>query len=142
MDFLSNSLSLSAIISCLIVAISVVAFHARRSLRNRKRYHPVAGTVFHLLFNFRRLHHFMTDLARKHRTYRLLGLFRTEVYTADPANVEHILKTNFENYGKVPCYPTIFISRLKKVIDGTLIFSDEFHRSNRELYISYSLGGC
>jgi hypothetical protein len=43
----------------------------------------------------------MTDLAGKHRTYRLLAPSRNEIYTADPANVEYILKTNFQNYGKV-----------------------------------------
>ena len=38
---------------------------------------------------------------RKHRIYRLISLFRNEIYTTEPANVEYILKTNFENYGKV-----------------------------------------
>ncbi|EXC20878.1 Cytochrome P450 704C1 [Morus notabilis] len=42
----------------------------------------------------------MTDLANNHTSYRLLGLFRSEVCTTDPANVEYILKTNFANYGK------------------------------------------
>ncbi|GER46432.1 cytochrome P450 monooxygenase [Striga asiatica] len=42
----------------------------------------------------------MTDLASKHKTYRLVAPFRNEVYTSDPANVEYILKTNFENFGK------------------------------------------
>ncbi|KAL6126021.1 hypothetical protein ACLB2K_074072 [Fragaria x ananassa] len=42
----------------------------------------------------------MTDLPAKHKTYRLLGLFRSEIYTSDPANVEYILKSNFDNYGK------------------------------------------
>ncbi|XP_027906383.1 cytochrome P450 704C1-like [Vigna unguiculata] len=68
--------------------------------RDGKRYHPVAGTVFNQLMNFHRLHHYMTHLAAKYRTYRLLNLFRYEVYTAEPSNVEYILKTNFENYGK------------------------------------------
>ncbi|KAI9180311.1 hypothetical protein LWI28_003479 [Acer negundo] len=36
----------------------------------------------------------------KHKTYRLISLFRSEIYTSDPANVEYMLKTNFENYGK------------------------------------------
>ncbi|PON59995.1 Cytochrome P450, E-class, group IV [Trema orientale] len=67
---------------------------------NKRRYHPVAGTILNQLINFRRLHHYMTELARKHTTYRLLGLFRSEIYTSDPANVEYILKTNFSNYGK------------------------------------------
>ena len=108
MDFLSNPIFSTAIISSVILVISAIKFHARRSRENRKKYHPIGGTIFHQLFNFHRLHNFMTDLASQHRSYRLLGLFRTEVYTADPANVEYVLKTNFENYGKVSIssYPT------------------------------------
>ena len=98
MDFLFNPISFTAIISFVILAISVIKFHARRSPKNRKKYHPVAGTSIHQLVNF---HDFMTELSSKHRTYRLLDLNRALVYTADPANVEHFLKTNFENYGKV-----------------------------------------
>lgn len=69
--------------------------------RKKKKYHPVGGTVFHQLSNFHRLHHYMTDLAGKYRTYRLISPFRNEIYTSDPVNVEYILKTNFDNYGKV-----------------------------------------
>ncbi|GLT51897.1 hypothetical protein SLA2020_252710 [Shorea laevis] len=68
--------------------------------RRKYKYHPVGGTVFNQLLNFSRLHDYMTDLARKYRTYRLLGPFRNEIYTSEPANIEYILKTNFENYGK------------------------------------------
>ncbi|KAM7512061.1 hypothetical protein LguiB_010936 [Lonicera macranthoides] len=64
------------------------------------KYHPIGGTMFNQLINFNRLHHYMTDLAGKYRTYRLLNPFLNEIYTADPANVEYILKTNFDNYGK------------------------------------------
>ncbi|KAL6131919.1 hypothetical protein ACLB2K_070292 [Fragaria x ananassa] len=42
----------------------------------------------------------MTELAYKYKTYRMLSLFRTIVYTADPANVEYMFKTNFANYSK------------------------------------------
>ncbi|XP_057950892.1 cytochrome P450 704C1-like [Malania oleifera] len=62
-------------------------------LKKKKRYHPIGGTVFHLLLNFSRLHHYLTDLTCKHTSFRLLDLFGSIVYTADPANVEHILKT-------------------------------------------------
>ncbi|CAA0813590.1 cytochrome P450- family 704- subfamily A-polypeptide 2 [Striga hermonthica] len=68
--------------------------------QNKIRYHPLAGTIFNQLINFSRLHDYMTDLASKHKTYRLVAPFRNEVYTSDPANVEYILKTNFENFGK------------------------------------------
>ncbi|KAH0766259.1 hypothetical protein KY285_002130 [Solanum tuberosum] len=42
----------------------------------------------------------MTDLAGKYKTYRLISPFKNRIFTSDPANVEYILKTNFENYGK------------------------------------------
>ncbi|XP_038971534.1 cytochrome P450 704B1-like isoform X3 [Phoenix dactylifera] len=71
-----------------------------KATRKKKRYPPVAGTIFHHFLNFGRLHDYSTSLARKHKTYRLLSPFCSEVYTADPANVEFILKTNFSNYGK------------------------------------------
>ncbi|KAF3632398.1 putative cytochromeC1-like [Capsicum annuum] len=71
-----------------------------KELNGKKRYHPIGGTIFNQLFNFHRLHHYMTDLAGKYRTYRLISPFKNEIYTSDPANVEYILKTNFDNYGK------------------------------------------
>jgi len=96
MTFLSHPYFLAAL------TFLVVHFLFRRlKKRDGKKYHPVAGTVFNQLVNFHRLHHYMTHLAAKYRTYRLINPFRYEVYTADPSNVEYILKTNFENYGKV-----------------------------------------
>lgn len=61
---------------------------------------PIAGTILQHLLNFNRVHHYMTELASRYKTYRLLAPFRSEIYTSDPANVEYILKTNFDNYGK------------------------------------------
>ncbi|KAL1319227.1 hypothetical protein HN51_071523 [Arachis hypogaea] len=86
---------LAAAVVALVIAVLVAERHGRR----RKR-HPIAGTVFHQLVNFNRLHDYMTDLARKHSSYRLLSLSSSEVNTSDPTNVEYILKTNFSNYGK------------------------------------------
>lgn len=68
---------------------------------SKSRYHPVAGTVLDLLFNFHKLHDYMAHMSNIYRTYRLLNFFHGDfIYTADPENVEHILKTNFANYGK------------------------------------------
>ncbi|XP_024184309.1 cytochrome P450 704C1 [Rosa chinensis] len=101
MDFLSISLHPIPIsLAAILLAMFMVRPHARRLCEKRKRYHPVAGTVLNQLINFPRLHHYMTELACKYTTYRLLGFFRSEVYTSDPANVEYMLKTNFVNYGK------------------------------------------
>ncbi|PWA93440.1 cytochrome P450 [Artemisia annua] len=53
-----------------------------------------------MLINFKMLHHYMADLAAKYKTFRMLNPLQGEIYTTDPAIVEYILKTNFENYGK------------------------------------------
>ncbi|AET02145.2 putative abieta-7,13-dien-18-ol hydroxylase [Medicago truncatula] len=103
MDFLSNPFlfaALSASLTLLLVQLLLRKLNNKSNNMKKKKYHPVAGTVFNQMMNFNRLHHYMTDLARKYRTYRLLNPFRSEVYTSEPSNVEYILKTNFENYGK------------------------------------------
>lgn len=101
MDFLSNPVFFTALALILsLFTVQILAKVVNKTKAKKKKYPPIGGTVFHQLLNFKRLHHYMTELADKHKTYRLLGLFRTEIYTSDPVNVEYILKTNFENYGK------------------------------------------
>ncbi|XP_044505204.1 cytochrome P450 704C1-like isoform X1 [Mangifera indica] len=95
------SIPLTAATLTLILGICIHRFYAKISgAEKRKRYHPVGCTVFHLAFNFHRLHDAMADLALKHTTFRLISFFRSDVYTAHPPNIEYILKTNFGNYGK------------------------------------------
>ncbi|KAE8721286.1 hypothetical protein F3Y22_tig00016563pilonHSYRG00119 [Hibiscus syriacus] len=53
-----------------------------------------------MLFYFDHLYDHQTQVARKLRTYRLLDLGRSELYTTDTRIIEHILKTNFRNYAK------------------------------------------
>ncbi|CAA2955789.1 cytochrome P450 704C1-like [Olea europaea subsp. europaea] len=95
---LSNPLLIS--IFAVILAICAVKKILGSSKMEKKKYHPIAGTVLHQLLNFRRLHDYMTELTQKNMTFRLLYLNNSEVYTADPAVVEYVLKTNFANYGK------------------------------------------
>ncbi|PRQ48963.1 putative abieta-7,13-dien-18-ol hydroxylase [Rosa chinensis] len=95
MDFLSTPLPPIAIGLFAVLVLAVIFLR-----KKNKKYPPVAGTVIHQLINVPRLHHYMTELACKYKTYRMLDLFRYAVYTVDPANVEYILKTNFANYGK------------------------------------------
>ncbi|KAJ9556463.1 hypothetical protein OSB04_011077 [Centaurea solstitialis] len=98
---LVNSLSIPAITSIsLLLLLLFYIYSQQQQAKNVKKHHPIAGTMLNQLINFNRLHDYMTDLARKHKTYRLIAPFRNEVYTSDPANVEYILKTNFENYVK------------------------------------------
>ncbi|XP_030474405.2 cytochrome P450 704C1-like [Syzygium oleosum] len=70
-----------------------------KSLRSSK-YPPVHGTVFGLTAHFNRLYDYQTEVARRTTTFRLLTLAHSAIYTADPRNVEYILKTKFEKYTK------------------------------------------
>ncbi|KAJ9171292.1 hypothetical protein P3X46_014680 [Hevea brasiliensis] len=63
-------------------------------------YAPVNGTVFGQLFYFNNLYDHQTEVAQKQRTFRLLGLEESELYTTDTRNIEHMLKTNFDKYSK------------------------------------------
>ncbi|XP_056174559.1 cytochrome P450 704C1-like isoform X2 [Syzygium oleosum] len=139
-DFISNPIFFTA--SALVLALAFAHLFAKALEHHRsktaaaaaaaaaKKYHPVAGTVLNQLLNFSRLHHHMTDLAGKHRTYRLLSPLRSEVYTSEPANVEYMLKTNFENYGK-GCYN---YSLLKDLLgDGIFTVDGDKWRQQRKV---------
>ncbi|KAI9162109.1 hypothetical protein LWI28_023946 [Acer negundo] len=61
---------------------------------------PAAGLMLNLLIHFNRLFDYLVSVAKKHSTFRLIASSYSEIFTADPVNVEYILKTNFSNYGK------------------------------------------
>ncbi|XP_058104701.1 cytochrome P450 704C1-like [Magnolia sinica] len=98
--------------------------------RKKKQYHPISSTVFHQLLNFGRLHHYHTDLARRHTTFRLFGVGNSEIYTANPANVEYMLKTNFTNYAKGTYHYDILSGLLG---DGIFAVDGEKWRHQRKI---------
>ncbi|KAJ6344296.1 hypothetical protein OIU76_005921 [Salix suchowensis] len=55
---------------------------------------------FRQLFHFNRLYDYQTEVARKQKTFRLLAPGQSELYTTDIRNIEHVLKTKFDNYRK------------------------------------------
>jgi hypothetical protein len=81
------------------------------------------GTVFHQLYHVRRLHDYHTDLFRGSKTFRLLTpAGRRQIYTCDPAVVEHILRTNFANYGKVSTAAKL----IDRVVNKLFFFAASF----------------
>ncbi|KAJ0098820.1 hypothetical protein Patl1_19990 [Pistacia atlantica] len=92
-------ITITAAALALISAIFIL-FRLPKSPQKAKKYHPIGSSYLSQILNFYRLHDFMTDLSRKHKTYRLSTLFRSEIFTTDPAVVEYMLKTNFPNYVK------------------------------------------
>uniref|UniRef100_A0A7N0V0P7 Cytochrome P450 704C1 n=1 Tax=Kalanchoe fedtschenkoi TaxID=63787 RepID=A0A7N0V0P7_KALFE len=61
---------------------------------------PVKGTVFHMLLYFNNMYDRQTEIARACPTYRLLAPDESAIYTTDPRNIEHVLKTRFNKYTK------------------------------------------
>lgn len=79
-----------------------IAIH-RWSQRNRKgpKTWPLVGAAIEQLINFERMHDWLVKYLSKSKTVVVPMPFTTYTYIADPANVEHVLKTNFANYPKV-----------------------------------------
>ncbi|KAG8363382.1 hypothetical protein BUALT_Bualt19G0016600 [Buddleja alternifolia] len=122
----STSMAIIYLFLWIIFSVVSIRFLVSRKLyekQGKKKYHPIGGTVFNQLKNFSRLHDYMTDLAEKYKTYRLINISRSEIYTSDPANVEYMLKTNFENYGKVCMYVCVCIYIYMLVDFGWLNYS-------------------
>ncbi|XP_059629415.1 cytochrome P450 704C1-like [Cornus florida] len=82
----------------LLIAILLVIYIRELILKDHRP--PVAGPIVNQIIHFNRLFDYHTSLARKYSTFRMITPSHSEVYTADPVNVEYILKTNFSNYGK------------------------------------------
>lgn len=88
----------------LVVTLWCIWYHHPKYGKNRgPKVYPLLGSYLSLLHNKSRILDWMVDLIRDSptmtvRTVRPGG--RQFHITANPANVEHILKTNFENYPK------------------------------------------
>lgn len=68
--------------------------------RNGDLYPPVAGTMVNAIFNFNRLHDFLAHHHKRYKTYAIAYPTFSYVCTTEPANVEHMLRSNFPNYVK------------------------------------------
>lgn len=100
-EFSSSFIPLIAAALALISAILILGTHVRKSSQKTKKYHPFGSTHLNKILHYNTLLDFITELCRKYKTYRLRSFSSSEIFTVDPAVVEHILKTNFPNYGKV-----------------------------------------
>ena len=91
-----------------ILALAACAFSSwilihRWSQRNKKgpKTWPIVGAAIEQLLNYDRMHDWLVQYLFESKTVVVPMPFTTYTYIADPANVEHVLKTNFANYPKV-----------------------------------------
>lgn len=82
--------------------LSWILIH-RWNQRNHKgpKTWPIVGAAIEQLVNYDRMHDWLVKYLSELRTVVVPMPFTTYTYIADPANVEHVLKTNFANYPKV-----------------------------------------
>uniref|UniRef100_A0A0D9YG95 Cytochrome P450 n=1 Tax=Oryza glumipatula TaxID=40148 RepID=A0A0D9YG95_9ORYZ len=114
-NHLTVAMELSPISASLLLILILLAFlpllyflYMHQDPKKKPRIHglksyPVVGTLPHIIKNKHRFLKWSTEIMKRSPTntmsYKALGL-TGGVITANPANVEHILKTNFDNYPK------------------------------------------
>ncbi|XXG73329.1 hypothetical protein AAC387_Pa07g2268 [Persea americana] len=87
-------------------AIAAWVWIHRWSQRNRKgpKTWPIVGAAIEQLMNYDRMHDWLVEYLSKCKTITVKMPFTSYTYIADPASVEHVLKTNFTNYPKGEVY--------------------------------------
>lgn len=83
----------------LILLIFIIKIFTGKSINNPE-YAPVKGTVFGQLLYFDKIYDYQIKVTQNQPTYRLLGLTRSDIFTSDTRNIEHITKTNYHKYAK------------------------------------------
>jgi hypothetical protein len=93
------------IVFVIVFALKYLVFHIKESILEDQK-PPIAGPILNYLVHFNRHFDYQTSIAKKYSTFRLITPSHSEIYTADPLNVDYILKTKFSNYEKVSgtCY--------------------------------------
>lgn len=91
---------IGSLILLVIAPLAVVFVPYFKELMSNDHRPPVVGSILSMLIHLNDLFDYITLIARNHHTFRFVKPTHSEVYVADPINVEHILKTNFPNYTK------------------------------------------
>ncbi|GAV73565.1 p450 domain-containing protein [Cephalotus follicularis] len=98
------------------IVVAVICYLIFRCLSNNNGLptnFPVVGMMPDLLLNYYNLHDWATETIKRNHTFTFLfkGPWFSNLNiltTVDPANVHHIMSTNFSNYPKGPQYKEIF----------------------------------
>ncbi|KAJ0962802.1 hypothetical protein J5N97_027924 [Dioscorea zingiberensis] len=123
------SVSLHSILILIPISISIIFLFSISSKQqqsqdsNGLRPYPIVGNLPQFLCHRHRFLNWMTELLAASPTntisFCILGSVR-DIITANPSNVEHILKTNFDNYPKGPR----FIHHLKDFLCSGIVNVD------------------
>ncbi|KAK8940698.1 Cytochrome P450 704C1 [Platanthera zijinensis] len=105
MHQLMGSSNLFSVLLFLVLLIGWIMIH-RWGQRNSKgpKTWPIFGAAIEQLNNYHRMHDWILGYLSESKTITVPMPFTCYIYTADAANVEHILKNNFANYPKGELY--------------------------------------
>ncbi|PKI75476.1 hypothetical protein CRG98_004146, partial [Punica granatum] len=95
--------NLGLVIACVVLSWILVHRWNQRNKIGPKTW-PLVGAMIEQLVNYERMHDWLVEYLSKSRIVVVPMPFMTYTYIADPANVEHVLKTNFANYPKGKVY--------------------------------------
>lgn len=93
-------LNLTVAIVCACLSWILIHRWGQRKKKGPKTW-PILGSAIEQIQNYDGMHDWMAQYLSKWRTVTVPMPFVTYTYTADPENVEYVLKTNFANYPKV-----------------------------------------
>ncbi|BAT98253.1 hypothetical protein VIGAN_09189600 [Vigna angularis var. angularis] len=105
------------VLICMVVSWMFIHRWSQRNKKGPKTW-PFFGAAIEQLMNYDRMHDWLVNYLSKSKTVVVPMPFTTYTYIADPNNVEHVLKTNFNNYPKGRVYHSYM-----KVLLGDGIFN-------------------
>ncbi|XP_045790698.1 cytochrome P450 704B1-like [Trifolium pratense] len=91
------------ILICMVVSWIFIHRWSQRNKKGPKTW-PFLGAAIEQLMNYDRMHDWLVQYFSMSKTVVVPMPFTTYTYIADPINVEHVLKTNFNNYPKGEVY--------------------------------------
>ncbi|KAK6921996.1 Cytochrome P450 [Dillenia turbinata] len=91
------------LLACVILSWILIHRLSQSSKKGPKTW-PLVGAAIEQLLNYDRMHDWLVQYLSESKTVVVPMPFTTYTYIADPANVEHVLKTNFANYPKGEVY--------------------------------------
>ncbi|KAJ4845689.1 hypothetical protein Tsubulata_028768 [Turnera subulata] len=97
------SIGMWMLVSVLVLSWILINRWNQRNKKGPKTW-PILGAAIEQFRNYDRMHDWLVNYLSETRTVVVPMPFTTYTYIADPANVEHVLKTNFPNYPKGETY--------------------------------------
>ncbi|GMP58340.1 hypothetical protein CsSME_00022042 [Camellia sinensis var. sinensis] len=92
-----------SMLACMLISWILIHRWAQMNTKGPKTW-PIVGAAIEQLMNYDRMHDWIVKYLSESRTVVVPMPFTTYTYIADPASVEHVLKTNFANYPKGEVY--------------------------------------